>query len=118
MDPHEVLKGKFVKRVFKEQSEDIDRAIGKVIKNNSFQSTAWGNRSFVTSSSALTYTHLKRHRFVNMKRVRSGNEIINKRSYPIHNQIIYGHYNSIIRQLKYGFTTAVINELKNIDKID
>lgn len=114
MNLQEILKGRFISRVFEQQANDMDRSIGKVISDNSFKSTQWGERSFETSSSALTYTHLKRHRFVNMKRINKGSKSINKRSYPIHNQIIFGHYNSIIRQLKYGFTEAVKDELKNI----
>lgn len=114
MDPEDILKGRFVSRVLSETATAMDKDIDKVISSNAFKNSKWGDRSFSTSSSALIYTHLKRHRFVNMKRIKRNNKEIKKHPYPIHNQIIYGHYGSIIRQLKYGFTEAIKLELMSI----
>ena len=111
----EILKGRFIKRVFSENSVYIDKSVSKEITTRGFESAEWGDRSFTISDSALTYQHLGRHRFVDMKTRNTKKGKIRKKNHPIHNRIVFGHYNNIIRDLKYGFTDAVKEELKTLE---
>lgn len=112
---NEILKGRFIKRVFSETSVDIEKAVSKEITSREFESAEWGDRSFTVSDSALSYQHLGRHRFVDMKTRNTKQGKKRKKNHPIHNRIIFGHYNNIVRELKYGFTEAVKEELKSIE---
>jgi len=110
----EILKGRFVKRVFQEAGADIESAQTKYMDSRGFESPEWNQRSFTTSDSALVMQHLGRHRFVDMRTRNTKSGKKKKKSHPIHNRIIFGHYNFIVRELKYGFTDAVVEELKQI----
>lgn len=112
----EILKGRFIKRVFSETAQDIDKAVRKEITTRGFESAEWEDRVFTASDSALTYQHLGRHRFVDIKTRNTPKGKKSKKNHPIHNRIIFGHYNYLIRELKYGFTDAVKEELKKIEE--
>lgn len=109
---NEILKGRFIKRVFSETSVDIEKAVNKEITSRGFESTEWSDRSFTVSDSALSYQHLGRHRFVDMKTRNTKQGKKHKKNHPIHNRIIFGHYNNIVRELRYGFTDAVVEQMK------
>lgn len=111
----EILKGRFVKRVFSETSVDIDKSVGSEIRSRGFSDATWGMRSFHSSDSALTYQHLGKHRFVDMKTRNTPKGKKRKKNHAIHNRIIFGHYNNVIRELKYGFTDAVKEELLKLE---
>lgn len=111
----DILKGRFANRVFENTAKDIDVAISRKISDNGFSSPKWGARVFETSSSALTYHHLDRHRFVDMRTRNTPEGKIKKKNYSIHNRIIFGHYNNIVRELSYGFTEAIKEELMQLE---
>jgi hypothetical protein len=109
----QILEKRFITRVLKDSGKDIDQAQRKVMSSRGFENDDWFNdRSFTATSSQLDYSHLKKHRFVDMK-FRNGKEgRKRKKNHPIHNRIIWGHYNNIIKELHFGFTNAVKENLR------
>ena len=87
--------------------------MSKEITSRGFESPSWGDRSFSVSDSVLSYQHLGRHRFVDIKTRNTKQGKKRKKNHPIHNRIIFGHYNNIVRELKYGFTEAIKEEYNN-----
>ena len=112
---NEILEGRFIKRVFTESAKEIDKAVSKVISTRGFENTDWNDRSFQTSDSALQYTHLKKFRFVDMKTRSTKTGKKRKKSYPLHNKIIWGNYSNIVRELSVGFTEGVKEQLRTIE---
>ena len=108
----EILQGKFIQRKLEETSKEIDRL--QTQEMSDFRSSFWNNRTFNVSNGKLTYKHDKRHRFVDMKMRNTKKGKVRKKSHPIHNRILWGHYNSIIKELHFGFTHAVQEELRKI----
>jgi len=114
---NEVLEGRFIKRVMSEESQDINLAQIKYMDSHGFSNQDWRTgRSFVASETALEYSQLLKVRFVDMKSISAGMAKHKKKSHPIHNRIVYGHYNNIIREMKYGFTDAVKEELRQLEQ--
>lgn len=112
----DILKKRFVRKVMKETASDIDKAQTLYMNSHGFEQDNWfSGRSFVTNDESLEYTHLKKHRFIDMKTRKTKMGIIRKKRHPIHNKIIWGHYNNIIKELHFGFTQAIIEELKTIE---
>src|SRR5690554_6086196 len=117
MNADDILKGRFVKRVFQETAISIDKAVSSTMSKRGFQSPEWEHRSFQTSDSALTYQHPIQNRFVDM-RTRNNEKTGRKRKkhHPVHNRIIFGHYSQVIKELSFGFTEAVREELRTIEE--
>jgi hypothetical protein len=113
----DVLKGKFIKRVFEDSIKDIDKAQVAYMGAHNFVNENWySGRSFIASDTALDYTQMLRHRFVDMKTRNSKKGKLRKKAHPIHNKIIYGHYNNIIKELAYGFTEAAKEGIRQLEK--
>lgn len=112
----EIAQGKFVSRVLKEESLEIDSAINSKMASEGFSSDFWQNKTFSVSGNNLEYRHLTVHRFVDIKTRNTEKGKVRKTRYAIHNKIIYGHLNNIARELMYGYTEKVIDELLNIEK--
>ncbi len=84
---------------------------------SSFKSSFWNNREFSVSNGKLTYTHDKKHRYLDMRtRAKKDGTKSRKKSRSIHNKIIWGEYNYLTRELAYGYTDAIKNELKNLEE--
>lgn len=112
----QILEKRFIRKVLHDSSKDIDQAQRKYISSRGFENNDWNSaRGFTVTENTLGYTHLKKHRFVDMKSRTSKNGKKRKKSHPIHNKIIWGHYNNIIKELHFGFTNAVKEELQNLD---
>jgi len=112
----QILEGRFIRRVLQDTAKDIDKAQLKYISGRGFENEDWNSgRGFTVSTDTLEYTHLKKHRFVDMKTRTSSNGKVRKKSHPIHNRIIWGHYNNVIKELHFGFTKAVKEELRNLE---
>ncbi|MBO2546122.1 hypothetical protein J0871_17025 [Salegentibacter sp. BDJ18] len=108
----DVLKGRFTTQVLKEESENMDQAQESLMARRGFRSQEFYNdRSYQVNSNTLEYTHLGRHRFVDMRTRDSKDGKKRKKSHPIHNRILFGHANNIIKQLHFGFTNAVKEKL-------
>lgn len=113
----QILQGRFIRRVLQDTSKDIDKAQRKYMSGRGFENNDWySGRGFTVAENTLGYTHLKKHRFVDMKTRTSKNGRKNKKSHPVHNKIIWGHYNNIIKELHFGFTHAVKEELRNLQE--
>jgi len=109
-----VLQGVFIKNTLEQSGKELDQDIKK--RMGGFNSSFWANRNFsVNGNNTLTYTHLRQHRFVDMKTRETKDGIIRKKRYAIHNKPIFGHLNNIIRQLSFGFTEAVKAEIIQLD---
>jgi len=111
----QILQGRFIRRVLGDTSKDIDKAQRAYMSGRGFENNDWySGRGFVVSENTLGYTHLKKHRFVDMKTRTSKKGRNKKKSHPVHNRIIWGHYNNVIKELHFGFTNAVKEELRNM----
>lgn len=114
---NEILEGRFIKRVLTTAAQDIDKAQVRYMHGAGFDNPDWfSGRSFEPSESALEYVQRKKHRFVDMKFISKRMARFKKKSHPIYNKIMYGHYNNIVRELKYGFTDAVKEELRQLEE--
>lgn len=112
----QILEGRFIRRVLQDTAKDIDQAQRKYITGRGFENEDWNSgRGFLVSTDTLDYTHLKKHRFVDMKTRMSSKGKNRKKSHPIHNRVIWGHYNNVIKELHFGFTNAVKEELRNLE---
>jgi hypothetical protein len=113
----QILQGRFIRRVMQDSSKDIDQAQRKYMSGRGFENNDWySGRGFTVFENGLDYTHLKKHRFVDMKMRTSKKGKNRKKSHPIHNRIIWGHYNNIIKELHFGFTNAIKDELRSLEE--
>ena len=112
----EILQGRFIRSVSQDTAKDIDQAQRKYMSSRGFESNSWySGRSFIATVNGFEYTHLKKHRFVDMK-IRDSKKGRNRRkSHPIHNKIIWHHYNNLIKQMHFGFTEAVKHQLRGME---
>jgi len=112
----DVLKGRFTSQVLREESQNIDSAQESLMSRRGFRSDEfYGGRSFEVNGNTLEYTHLGKHRFVDMRTRDSREGKKKKKNHPIHNRILFGHANNIIKQLHFGFTNAVKAKLATKD---
>lgn len=113
----QILEGRFIRRVLQDTSKEIDQAQRAYISGRGFENNDWNSkRGFTVTQNEMGYTHLKKHRFVDMKTRTSKKGKNRKKSHPIHNKIIWGHYNNVIKELHFGFTNAVQEELRNLEE--
>lgn len=113
----EILKKRFTKRVLGEVANDMAKAQEKIMGERGFEANDWySGRAFQVSEDSLGYQHLKKHRFVDMKTRKTKEGTKPKKSHPVHNRIIWGHYNNLIKELHFGFTEAVKHELGNLNQ--
>lgn len=110
-----VLEGRFIRKVLGEASKDIDQAQRKYMSSRGFENNDWYNaRGFSVSDTTMDYTHLKKHRFVDMKYRNTKKGKVKRKAHPIHNKIIYGHYNNIVKELHFGFVESVKQEMRKM----
>lgn len=113
----QILEGRFIRRVLQDTAKDIDQAQQRYISGRGFEGEDWNSgRGFTVNENELGYTHLKKHRFIDMKSRMSSKGKKRKKSHPIHNRIIWGHYNNVIKELHFGFTHAVKEELRKLEE--
>ena len=113
----QILEGRFIRRVLQDTSKEIDHAQRAYISGRGFENNDWNSkRGFTVTENEMGYTHLKKHRFVDMKTRTSKAGTKKKKSHPIHNKIIWGHYNNVIKELHFGFTNAIKEELRNLEE--
>ena len=110
----EALKGKFVRRALTETSRSIAKEVQQ--QTSGFRSGGWNARTFTVSDNVLDYKLPKQLRFLDMRtRQRQDGSKTRKKSYIVHNRIIFGKYSQLIRELSYGFTEAIKNELRQLN---
>jgi hypothetical protein len=113
----DILKGRFIRKVLKETGDDINKAQDSYFSSRGFNmANGWNNRSFSVTDNALDYTHLLKHRFVDMKTREVNGQKKRKKSHAIHNKIFWGHYNNIIKDLSFGFSNEIKEQLRNIEE--
>ena len=111
----QILQDKFIRKTLRDVAVDIDKAQRNAMSSRGFENDDWYNgREFIVSNNTLDHTHYKKQRFVDMRTRTSKKGTNRKKSHPIHNKIIWGHYNNIIKELHFGFTNAVKEELRNL----
>ena len=111
----QILERRFIRKVSQTMAQDIDQAQSAYMSSRGFESENWySGRGFVATESGLEYSHLKKHRFVDMKVRTSSKGTNRKKSHPVHNRIIWGHYNNMIKELHFGFTHAVKESLRKM----
>lgn len=116
-----IVKKEFVKRILKEESERFERNQGNAMRKllQFHTGDTESMRKFTVTSAdhydgKLSLRHLARERFLDVKkktRSRSSRRI-RKRSYPIHNTFVFGHYYSIANRLMVDFTNEVAEGIK------
>lgn len=112
----QILERRFIRKVLQGTSKDIDLAQRKYISGRGFENNDWNTaRGFAVTENELAHTHLKKHRFVDMKSRNSNQGKKRKKFHPIHNRIIWAHYNNVIKELHFGFTNAVKEELRYLE---
>ena len=110
-----VLKGVFIENTLKNHAQEIDNEIRKRQTGAGFQSSFWKKRNFTTKANEMVYTHLKQHRYIDMRTRRNESGIINqKKHYPHHNKVLYGYANNLIRELAYGFVASIKEEMQQL----
>jgi len=108
-----LLEKRFIQKQLEEESADINTEMLKEMASFSGQTKT--GRSFSVIGTTLLYRHKKKHRFIDMKKRQTKAGIIRKKSYAIHNRILYGHIGNIISRIKFGFTEDVVDEMKKMD---
>ncbi len=112
---NEILKGRFVRKVLQENARDLDQATFKKMKERGFKTPDFfTGRTFSVSDIEMKYEHFAKHRFVDMRTRETKGTRKKKKSHPIHNRIVWGHYNNVVRELAFGFTQEIKNELSKI----
>lgn len=113
----QILEGRFIRRVLQDTAKDIDKAQRSYISGRGFENSDWNSgRGFIVTQNELGYTHLKKHRFVDMKTRVSSKGKVRKKPHPIHNKIIWGNYNNVIKELHFGFTNAIKEKLRSLEE--
>jgi hypothetical protein len=113
---NEILKNRFIGKVLRQTADDLNRATFKKMKERGFKTNDfYSGRAFSVSGVELKYEHFAKHRFVDMRTRITDGVRKKKKSHPIHNRIVWGHYNNVIRELAYGFTEEIKNELSKLN---
>jgi hypothetical protein len=111
-----ILQGRFIRSVSQDTAKDIDQSQRKYMSSRGFEGNDWySGRSFIATTDGFEYTHLKKHRFVDMKYWNTKKGRTKRKPHPIHNKIIWNHYNNMIKELHFGFTEAVKHQLRNME---
>ena len=105
-----IVERRYIDNVLREELQNIEQAQNRQFTNFGFKSEAIrSRRTFIVSNNIGEFTHLISQRFIDMKRLRGKT----KKSYPIHNSIIMGHFSNIINKLHFGLTQDVRNSIAN-----
>jgi hypothetical protein len=109
----EILQGIFIQNKLFAMSKSVKGIQDK--KMNSFNSSFWNKRTYISSGNKLILQHDKRERFLDM-RTRTGKTGTKnpKKNQVVHNKIIWGQYGFLVRELAYGYTDEVRKNLLNI----
>lgn len=117
-----MIKQRFVADVLSHQGKRLLRNQGNALyKKIHFHTGELQSRRFFSVSGSdgmdgqLSFSHLARERFLDMKREVKGREGGTRRrsGYRIHNRFMYGHYFAIARELMVGLTDSVRESIRN-----
>lgn len=100
-----ILHERFIQQILTEEAKEINQEMVKVMASRGFSNSQLiGDRKFNVNNGILAYTHLKRHRFIDMNTIKTKSGTIKKTAHPIHNRILFGFANTIVRRLSFEFT--------------
>lgn len=108
-----LLEKRYIAKILREEGDNIEEAIQHEMSTFSGQTKS--GRSMDVLNTTLLYRHKKKHRFIDMKKRQTKAGIIRKKSYPIHNRVLYGHISEIIVRLKWGLTNHVVKQMQKMD---
>lgn len=108
-----VLEGRFIAKVLTEESQEINQEI--TTNMSGFSAETNQGRNFIVRENTLTYNHPMRNRFIDMKSRQTQKGKIKKKSYKVHNNILFGYANNIVGRLSFGFTEEVKKEMMKLD---
>jgi len=111
-----IIEGRFINHVLTHEAKELDADIKKRISG--FDSPEWADYQFKAIENKLRYTHLKRHRYLDMKNRKSERGTRKKKFYNIHNRVLYGHANEIVKELTVGLTDGVREQMAQLGPID
>lgn len=111
-----ILQGRFITHVLQQAGKDMDADIIK--RMSEFTSELWQNRDMSVNKNVLSYTHLRQHRFIDMKSRSTLRGKIRKKFYAIHNRPLWGHANEIVKQLTVGFTDGIREQMMQLDNTE
>ena len=108
MSNEALIKQKFISRILREEGENIRKDQTQVMGRRGFTSRElFTDRRFTTNENTLTYSHLPKHRFIDMSSRQTKTGKIKKVSHPIHNKILMGHANDIVFRLSVEYTSRM-----------
>lgn len=112
---HSILEGRFIRTVLKEEGDNILQEQTKRMNKGKFRTrNFFTDRKINVTDSIMKMDHLAKHRFVDMRRRMTKGGIQRKKSYPIHNRVLYGHANNIVHRIGFGFTEEVVEQMRNL----
>jgi len=101
----ELLEARFVSRILREEGQEMKNAQRIAMNVAGVRGHALYNKRAVrTTENKMEFTHLMRHRFIDMSSRKTQRGRIKKISHPIHNRILFGRSISMIRRISYEYT--------------
>jgi len=108
MSNETLIKQKFISRILREEGENIRQAQTQIMGQRGFTSRElFSDRRFTSDKNKLTYTHLPKHRFIDMSSRQTKQGKIKKVAHPIHNKILMGHANDIVFRMGVEYTSRM-----------
>tara|TARA_R110002050_G_scaffold208996_2_gene345069 strand:- start:999 stop:1376 length:378 start_codon:yes stop_codon:yes gene_type:complete len=111
-----ILERRFIRTVLREEGDDMMSQQTKKMNRSGFTSRElFADRKIDATDTVLSFDHLMKHRFIDMKRRRTTTGVVKKKSYAIHNRLLYGYANNIVRRLSFGFTESTREIMRGIE---
>ncbi|HNP68230.1 MAG TPA: hypothetical protein PKH16_10020 [Aequorivita sp.] len=101
----DVLKGRFMSRILREEGQNIEQAKLKAV--SSFTSRNNFASQYTNDETKLVMRHPIALRFIDMKTRQTKEGKIRKKAHPVHNKIVMGHANNIVRRASFEYTSAM-----------
>ncbi len=101
----DVLKGRFISRILREEGQHIEQAKQKVV--STFASRNLFAARYTNNDSTLTMTHPIALRFIDMKTRNTKKGKVRKKAHPVHNKILMGHANNVVRRISFEYTSEM-----------
>lgn len=111
-----ILERRYIRLVLREEGDAILKEQNRKMSRSGFKSRElFSERAIDATDTILSYEHLAKHRFIDMRRRRTQEGVVKKKNYPIHNRILYGFANNIVRRLSFGFTESTRELMRGIE---
>ena len=111
-----ILEQRFIRTVLREEGDDMKGEQTKKMSGAGFASRElFTDRKIDVTDTTLSFEHLMKHRFIDMKRRRTSKGVISKKNYPIHNRLLFGCANNMVRRISFGFTESTREIMRGIN---